>query len=408
MLKDYATVDGFDYISRGSYAKVYGNDQVAVKIYTSYDDCFFSVLREGLLLQSVGPKILGILNDSKGIFKGLVMERALFSLSKMFYDSKNTSGVLRIFRDVLGDLCDLHKKGLVHGDIKPANILVMPNGRGTLCDFGLTAFSSTEGPSPCLIEETYTPMYRSPELLESTPPYAVTTADDIWAFGLTLYTTFINVSVLHRAEEVPGLHISILRDNDDERKALYFNRLLGLHNASVIAEVLSECLNPHTSQRPTAARLYARLSFVSHVDALDSVFGDVKSTTVDTTVPKLMWSVASNIPRVIVPQSALNSCALIAKNIWAVVHIVFVNEDNTLLKSCLELFSLLRNEDWSISKCAVIAAVLSGCLVRRSGRFHSAWCSRMAGVTIYDYDLSLGQSLSIAIANPEWSKHCYS
>lgn len=44
--------------------------------------------------------------------------------------------VLQIAKDVSQGLLYLHQNNLLHLDIKPANILVCPNGVCKLCDFG--------------------------------------------------------------------------------------------------------------------------------------------------------------------------------------------------------------------------------------------------------------------------------
>jgi serine/threonine protein kinase len=43
-----------------------------------------------------------------------------------------------IGRQVLQALLSLHKKGIIHCDVKPGNICVAANGRATLIDFGLS------------------------------------------------------------------------------------------------------------------------------------------------------------------------------------------------------------------------------------------------------------------------------
>jgi serine/threonine protein kinase len=43
----------------------------------------------------------------------------------------------RIFADVADGLAHVHERGLVHRDVKPANVMVRPDGRAVLLDFGL-------------------------------------------------------------------------------------------------------------------------------------------------------------------------------------------------------------------------------------------------------------------------------
>ena len=41
----------------------------------------------------------------------------------------------RYFRDVIAGLMYLHSHNIVHGDIKPENLLIDSNGRTKFCDF---------------------------------------------------------------------------------------------------------------------------------------------------------------------------------------------------------------------------------------------------------------------------------
>jgi serine/threonine protein kinase len=422
---------GLPYISKGSYAKVYGNDYLAVKIYTDYEThCVFSVLREGLILSSgrIGPKFRGIATDFNYRFKGLVMDRAIGTLANK---DRDVNSFLSCYRDAVGDLCFLHSRGLVHGDIKPANILVMPDGRGTLCDFGLMTFANGYGPIDCLQEELYTPMFRSPELLDSLVAFEVSLSDDIWALGISMYTAFIQVTNRHKIDEVEELHMSILRTDPAERQALYANRMLpnlGHEKSIFIAELLSRCLEPDPSKRITAPMLYALMTSVAKVKCDGQDISKLISPKNDL-MPRYNWVIskdqssdaseasgsaapaasgsASATSDASVSASSIMSCDSIAKNVWSLVHI-YVTSDNPLLKSCRDLFSLLKTERWPNNKSAVIAAVICGSLVRRSTRFQSTWCSKIAGCSISEYDFSLGQAISLAITNRRWSNHCLS
>ncbi|MFW6078581.1 MAG: tetratricopeptide repeat protein [Gemmatimonadota bacterium] len=85
-----------------------------------------------------------------------------------------------------------HGKLVVHGDIKPGNILVTAGGVPKLLDFGVAhllesaepdrdAAGASEADTPAL---AMTPEYASPEQLRGEP---VTTAADVYALGILLY-----------------------------------------------------------------------------------------------------------------------------------------------------------------------------------------------------------------------------
>ena len=90
--------------------------------------------------------------------------------------------------DALGQLAQalhaLHEAGLVHCDVKPANVMVTPEGRVVLMDFGVAAATRLSHGLVQLEGAEGTPAYMAPEQALGQPPSA---AADWYAFGVTLY-----------------------------------------------------------------------------------------------------------------------------------------------------------------------------------------------------------------------------
>src|SRR5258706_3801800 len=79
-------------------------------------------------------------------------------------------------------LCAAHAAGLVHGDVKPDNILVDRDGRALIGDFGLVrAIAERATGAGALVG---TPAYMAPELLRGRPADPRT---DQFAFAVTIY-----------------------------------------------------------------------------------------------------------------------------------------------------------------------------------------------------------------------------
>ncbi|MFB9241763.1 protein kinase [Massilia antarctica] len=80
---------------------------------------------------------------------------------------------------------DAHQSGLVHGDLKPSNLMVEPSGRVRILDFGLSLRDDALATrSLSLTEPMGTIAYMAPEQLQGVPADA---RSDVYALGIILY-----------------------------------------------------------------------------------------------------------------------------------------------------------------------------------------------------------------------------
>ena len=121
---------------------------------------------------------------------------------------------VRIGAQLAEGLAAAHAAGVVHRDVKPANILVTPEGDAKLVDFGIARSAQEE---QVTIDGVIsgTPVYFSPELARTGEPDF---PSDVWALGATLFAAVEGkapyddagtpVAMLHRViEEEPRVAI---------------------------------------------------------------------------------------------------------------------------------------------------------------------------------------------------------
>ena len=90
------------------------------------------------------------------------------------------------FKHVVDGLLYLHKEGIVHGDIKPENMLLAGDGNVKISDFGESQILGTEPERSKLSRTLGTPAFLAPEICagEEYDGFAA----DIWALGVSLYS----------------------------------------------------------------------------------------------------------------------------------------------------------------------------------------------------------------------------
>jgi tRNA A-37 threonylcarbamoyl transferase component Bud32 len=97
-------------------------------------------------------------------------------------------------------LADAHALGVLHRDVKPANLLISRFGEPQLADFGLAVLDEARDYSITL--DVLTPAYASPEMFRYAPP---SPAADVYALCATLYALMRGRPPRWRDEVNPSL-----------------------------------------------------------------------------------------------------------------------------------------------------------------------------------------------------------
>ena len=131
-----------------------------------------------------------------------------FSLKALMDSNRNqTSSIIFInnfLKSVTSALYFAHANNIVHGDIKPSNILFNSNGNIFLTDFGIARYLDASN-----IKVIGTPKYIAPETILKDP---YTPATDVYSLGLILYELLtkaypFNISTKTSAKDFFEIHL---------------------------------------------------------------------------------------------------------------------------------------------------------------------------------------------------------
>jgi serine/threonine-protein kinase len=148
---------------------------------------------------------------------------------------------LQIAKQLCRGLAAVHEAGIVHRDIKPPNIMVLPNGVVKLMDFGIARAAGGEDPGDG--STVGTPYYMSPEQARGE---AVDERSDIYSVGVVLYEMFAGKRPIGGATpgEVMRRHVS-----DEPRPLTELRPDL----PALLERLVASCLAKSPDRRPPSA-----------------------------------------------------------------------------------------------------------------------------------------------------------
>lgn len=147
-----------------------------------------------------------------------------------------------IVREVLLALLLVHKLGVIHRDIKAANILVTNEGHVQVCDFGVAAQLTANAHKRTTIAGT--PFWMAPEVIREGDQYNAKA--DIWSLGITVYE--------FATGNPPYLEKGALWAMTMIEK-LTPPRLEGREYPPALKECIALCLDENPDERPSADEL---------------------------------------------------------------------------------------------------------------------------------------------------------
>src|SRR6476661_646226 len=239
-------------LGRGGFGTVYGasaggGERVAVKVFSRSEGLATRADREARTARKLDhPNIhtvLGVEGDDEHVY----LVSRLVEGERLDRSGLDDLQAVRAVAAVCDALAHAHARGIVHRDVKPANILVARDGTVTLTDFGI---ASDEDAGDQTVDERVlgTLSYMSPEQAAGTRASGAT---DVWAAGLTLYAQLVGANP-YKARTLTQL-LEKLADGAEPLAAARPDLPAG------VCRAVDQALDHNPSRRPAAADLRDRL-----------------------------------------------------------------------------------------------------------------------------------------------------
>ena len=149
--------------------------------------------------------------------------------------------------EVIGALALAHAEGIIHRDVKPANVMVSPHGRVQLADFGIASIIDDPKVSSSG-QLAGSPSYMAPEQARNLPPSPAT---DLWGLGATLYFAVEGDPPFEKDGAIATL-TSVLTDDARE-----------MQQAGALGPLLRDLLRKNPDERPSVDETRRRLDDVA-------------------------------------------------------------------------------------------------------------------------------------------------
>lgn len=210
------------------------------------------VLREARALARIDhPNVVTIhhiVDGGEGTYPWIVMELVGGGslADRLAQGPMSPAEAARIGRGVLAALTAAHDAGIQHRDVKPANVLLRPDGRPVLTDFGIAAIRETTSltATGSIIG---TPDFMAPERISG---HEGGPASDLWSLAMMLYNAVEGHHPLRRGSTLATL------------AAVLHEEVPPPVRAGLLGDVLMSVLVRDPAARASAAVLDRRLAVI--------------------------------------------------------------------------------------------------------------------------------------------------
>ncbi|MCD9639467.1 hypothetical protein HAX54_024037 [Datura stramonium] len=270
-------------IGRGTFGHVYlgfnsgSGEMCAVKEVTLFSDdaksresaqqlgqeiSLLSWLRHPNIVQYYGSETV---DDKLYIYLEYVSGGSIYKILQE-YGQLGELAIQSYTQQILSGLAYLHAKNTVHRDIKGANILVDPNGRVKLADFGMAKHITGQY---CPLSFKGSPYWMAPEVIRNSN--GCNLAVDIWSLGCTVLEMATTKPPWSQYEGVAAI---FKIGNSKEVPAIPY------HLSDEGKDFVRQCLQRNPLHRPTASQLLEH-PFVKNIAPTERLIGvgHLKGTT---------------------------------------------------------------------------------------------------------------------------------
>ncbi len=158
-----------------------------------------------------------------------------------------------IAKGIIAGLRYLHNTGIIHLDIKPANILLDCNNEVKITDFGFAKTTSNAASN----ELQGTPYYISPKLANHVIDnqfvlFNYNEAEDIWALGIVILEMLLRKTPYKNEPDLTKHCKLIVQNNHDP---------IPDHASPFLVDITRQCLENQENKRASAQTLVSRIAF---------------------------------------------------------------------------------------------------------------------------------------------------
>ena len=253
-------------LGKGGYGEVYAGVQksgprVAIKLldptHSRDDDAVARFKREAETAQRLDhPNIVRLFDVGSSrnrhyIVMELVHGGTLKTLMNRELDLDRCRKILSVLADAARGLAHAHEQGIVHRDVKPANILLTRSGKAKVADFGL-ARAIDHSSMTTAGKVLGTAAYMSPEQARG---LRATDASDVYSMGIILYEVATGAVPFQSDNQLGFLYQHAeIEPAHPKMRAPYPPELGGLALA---------CLKKDADDRPTMAQVATQIDAIS-------------------------------------------------------------------------------------------------------------------------------------------------